>query len=123
MNHLVLNRIVTSLNETIGVLYVNGLLICNSLEPHIVNCIPSGTYGLQLVLSPTFGYDVLYIAAPKPYNHCEFHRGNTFKDTSGCILPGLIFPQTPKSLHYSTEYLDLLVAMFSRRAFSSLHIL
>lgn len=123
MDYLILNRIYPCTNATFGQLLLHGRIICDTIEPHISNCIPSGKYRLVNVVSPKFGYNVLYIDANKPWQHREFHRGNIPLETSGCILPGLRFSNNSSCLYYSTEMLDLLIEMYNRREFEYLHII
>lgn len=123
MVNLILVRTVYQLAYTAGNLYLHGRIVSDTLEPHISNCIPTGKYRLINVVSPKFDYNVLYIDAPKPWQHRELHRGNSPSDTTGCILPGLRFSHNPSYLQYSTEMLDLLIEMYNRREFEYLYIL
>ena len=51
------------------------------------SCIPEGKY---LVVHDTFmdRYDNLAVRGVPGRTAIEFHRGNTLRDTEGCILPG-----------------------------------
>lgn len=101
---------------TIGRLYVNGILWCNSLEDTdrgldqgmtVVaikarkvkgqTAIPTGTYEVTLTVSPKFAkkswavkYDGLVplVQGVKGFDGVRIHPGNTPEDTLGCILPG-----------------------------------
>lgn len=102
---------------TIGRLYVDGELWCNTLEDTdrgldqsmtVVaikarkvkgqTAIPKGTYEVTLTVSPKFakkpwaakyGGLVPYVERVKGFEGIRIHPGTTAQDTSGCILPGL----------------------------------
>jgi hypothetical protein len=93
---------------TIGQLYVNGEKLCNTMEDKDrglnqnmtkaqidkvkikgVTAIPTGTYKLQVSMSPKFKRDLIEIMDVPGYQGVRIHRGNTAKDSEGCILPGL----------------------------------
>jgi len=83
--------------STIGRLYINGESFCDTLEnPWIdnqrnISCIPEGQYKVRLRLpreSATRDYLHLLVQDVPNRSYILFHRGNTAKDTSGCILVG-----------------------------------
>ena len=83
--------------STIGRLYINGESFCDTLEnPYInnernISCIPEGSYKVRLRLpreSATRDYLHLLVQDVPNRSYILFHRGNTAKDTSGCILVG-----------------------------------
>lgn len=83
--------------STIGKLYINGESFCDTLEnPYInnernISCIPEGQYKVRLRLareSATRDYLHLLVQDVPDRDWILFHRGNTAKDTSGCILVG-----------------------------------
>lgn len=83
--------------STIGRLFINGESFCDTLEnPWIENqrsisCIPKGNYKVRLRLareSATRDYLHLLVQDVPNRDWILFHRGNTAKDTSGCILVG-----------------------------------
>ena len=83
--------------STIGTLYINGESFCDTLEnPWIdnqrsISCIPKGNYKVRLRLareSATRDYLHLLVQDVPNRDWILFHRGNTAKDTSGCILVG-----------------------------------
>ena len=102
---------------TVGRLFVNGVLICNTLEDTdreldqgmtVVaikarkvrgqTAIPKGTYEVTLTVSPKYAkkpwaakYEGLVplVQRVKGFDGIRIHPGNTTEDTSGCILPGL----------------------------------
>ena len=85
---------------TIGKLYDGSRLICYTVErPWLDNvanesCIPEGEYIVKMTNSPRFGptYEVKNVPGR---THILFHKGNTVKDSLGCILPvsniGVVF--------------------------------
>ena len=83
--------------STIGTLFINGELFCDTLEnPYInnernISCIPEGQYKVRLRLArESASRDYLHLLVQDVPNRdwILFHRGNTAKDTSGCILVG-----------------------------------
>jgi len=98
MINLLLIRDTFSDISTIGELFLNGERMCDTLEnPWInnkknVSCIPKGEYKVRLRLareSATRDYLHLLVEDVENRSYILFHRGNTAKDTSGCILLGL----------------------------------
>jgi len=98
MINLLLIRDTFSNISTIGELFLNGERMCDTLEnPWInnkknVSCIPKGEYKVRLRLareSATRDYLHLLVEDVENRSYILFHRGNTAKDTSGCILLGL----------------------------------
>jgi len=83
--------------STIGRLFINGESFCDTLEnPWIdnqrsISCIPKGNYKVRLRLareSATRDYLHLLVQDVPNRDWILFHRGNTAKDTRGCILVG-----------------------------------
>ena len=83
--------------STIGRLFINGESFCDTLEnPWIdnqrsISCIPEGQYKVRLrppIESATRDYLHLLVQDVPNRDYILFHRGNTAKDTSGCILVG-----------------------------------
>ena len=84
-------------NSTIGKLYLNGEQMCDTLEnPYLdnqknISCIPAGEYKVRIRVareSATRDYLHLLVQDVPNRDWILFHRGNTSKDTSGCILVG-----------------------------------
>ena len=95
--NLLLIRDTFTKESTIGKLFINGESFCDTLEnPYInnernVSCIPEGSYKVRLRLareSATRDYLHLLVQDVPNRDWILFHRGNTAKDTSGCILVG-----------------------------------
>lgn len=108
---LLLKTIAERTNYTIGRLYVDGVYMCDTLEPQTRDlskakkipgktAIPAGTYTVMMdVFSSRFGRQSFYLTyanggkLPRLYNVPYFegvliHCGNTADDTEGCILVG-----------------------------------
>ena len=116
MINLLLIRDTFSKESTIGELFINGERICDTLEnPYLdnqrnISCIPEGVYDVRLRLpreSATRDYLHLLVQEVPNRDWILFHRGNTAKDTSGCILVGLGSQQDFVS--NSTLAMDLLI--------------
>jgi len=94
MAKAVLTRLVNSGKYgAFGVITVNGIEKCVSLEPpelgniSLISCIPADIYDLEWFESSKYGRTLRVKNVPKRYN-IEFHWGNLLDDTEGCILPG-----------------------------------
>ena len=83
--------------STIGNLYLNGEWLCDTLEnPYLnnqrnISCIPAGEYRVRLRTareSETRDYLHLLVQDVPDRDWILFHRGNTTKDTRGCVLVG-----------------------------------
>ena len=114
--NLLILRNTFSDESTIGELFLNGETFCDTLElPYrdnqkSVSCIPTGEYTVRLRTareSATRDYLHLLVQEVKDRSHILFHRGNSAKDTRGCILVG----QTRKQdfVGNSTLAMDLLM--------------
>ena len=98
MINLLLIRNTFSKESTIGELFLDGERICDTLEnswqdnQRNISCIPEGVYKVRLRLArESASRDYLHLLVQEVPNRdwILFHRGNTAKDTSGCILVGL----------------------------------
>jgi len=116
MINLLLIRDTFSKESTIGELFLNGERICDTLEnPWVdnqrnISCIPEGIYPVRLRLPrESASRDYLHLLVQEVPNRdwILFHRGNTAKDTSGCILVGIGTEQDV--VHNSTLAMDLLI--------------
>ena len=94
---LLLIRDTFSENSILGELFVNGERMCDTLElpwkdnQKSISCIPAGKYPVRLRparQSATRDYLHLLVQDVKDRSYILFHRGNTAKDTRGCILVG-----------------------------------
>jgi hypothetical protein len=116
MINLLLIRDTFTEESTIGELFINGERICDTLErPYFnnqrnISCIPEGVYPVRLRLpreSATRDYLHLLVQEVPNRDWILFHRGNTAKDTSGCILVGIGTEQDV--VHNSVLAMDLLI--------------
>ena len=82
--------------STDGVLFVDSLPFCNTLEPAIGKkvkygkgcCIAPGIYSVDFHYSPKFGKYMLTLCGVRGRSGILMHSGNTPDDTAGCILVG-----------------------------------
>lgn len=90
-----------------GMLYVNGVAICYTLE-NKKYMIPEGLFSIQYCDSPRFGRKL-----PLIYNDTDchatrglrIHAGNSISDTKGCVLVGMN-TKTVGSNPYSIRLLE-----------------
>ena len=104
---LTVKRIALKPTYTIGKLYIDGVYFCDTLEDpnrdHNKNgslddqgegkvwgdtAIPFGTYKMILSYSPKFKRILPRLLNVPHFEGILIHRGNTAKDTHGCILVG-----------------------------------
>ena len=97
---LFLQRIAQTPEYTIGRLYLDGKVFCNTLEDPVRDlpeeqkimhktAIPEGIYKVVVNRSPRFKRDLPLLLDVPYFEGIRIHRGNTAKDTSGCILVGI----------------------------------
>lgn len=76
----------------IGRCYVNDTYLCDTLEPPTTGvkhpCIPIGDYPVNLVWSPKFKSYKPRLEGVPHRSGILIHKGNSVKDTLGCILVG-----------------------------------
>jgi hypothetical protein len=90
--------------RTFGVLYIDGVKTCHTLEDTVreiqgkpvsrwkikgVTAIPSGAYKVTLENSPRFGPDTISVHGVEGFSFIRIHAGNSEADTEGCILLGM----------------------------------
>ena len=84
--------------STMGELFLNGEWLCDTLElPYLdnqrsISCIPAGEYKVRIRTareSATRDYLHLLVEDVKDRTYILFHRGNSAKDTRGCVLVGI----------------------------------
>ena len=92
---------------TIGSLFINGLYLCDTIEDKVRDqnqdgdlddpgekkvfgetAIPYGLYMVDLTMSPKFKRLLPILYHVPHFTGIRIHRGNTAKDSHGCILPG-----------------------------------
>lgn len=94
---LTLKRIQFGEDATIGNLYVDGELECDTLEDKVredgekvagETAIPAGTYTVELTYSSKFKKTMPELKDVPNFSGIRIHSGNTADDTEGCILVG-----------------------------------
>lgn len=88
---LTLVRDIRTEEAVLGSLYLNGAFICYTLE-NASTLIPCGEYRVQNSKSPKFKRELPLIynsTTVKASRGIRIHRGNTFKDSQGCVLVGM----------------------------------
>lgn len=112
---LELNRIAKKPLYTIGWFFIDGKYFCDTLEDRcrdlnkkekVLNetAIPAGTYEVIVNVSAKFKRKLPLLLDVPYFSGIRIHRGNTDKDTSGCILvgenkqPGRVINSTPYEL-------------------------
>ena len=84
---------------TVGRLYVDGRLFCDTLEDRVRDldkeekvpgrtAIPAGTYRVVFNWSPKFGRNLPRLLNVPCFEGILIHPGNTADDSAGCILVG-----------------------------------
>jgi|TARA_R110001599_G_scaffold78371_5_gene213105 hypothetical protein len=115
INLLLIREIFTD-ESTIGNLYLNGEWMTDTLElpykdnQRSISCIPDGQYKVRLRTakeSATRDYLHLLVKDVKDRSYILFHRGNSAKDTRGCVLVGIGRKQD--FVKNSTLAMDLLI--------------
>lgn len=90
MGLLTLIRDVNGDKAILGKLYLNGAIVCYTLE-NAAKAIPCGVYLVQNSKSPKFKRELplLWNSGVSSSRGIRIHRGNTAKDSQGCILVGM----------------------------------
>lgn len=90
MSMLTLIRDVKGDKAILGKLYFNGGIVCYTLE-NAAKAIPCGVYLVQNSISPKFKRELplLWNSGVPSSRGIRIHRGNTAKDSQGCILVGI----------------------------------
>ena len=101
-----LERLWPKAEYTVGRLYVDGELFCNTLEDKVADvnrngefdgaerkvpgktAIPYGTYKIFYGWSPRFGRNLPRLLNVTAFEGILIHPGNTAEDSAGCILIG-----------------------------------
>ena len=95
-----IKRIAFKEKYTIGRISVDGVFISDTIEDkvRILNsikdkvygetAIPAGTYKADIYFSKKFGYEVIRIFDVPFFEGIYIHKGNTQKDSLGCVIVG-----------------------------------
>lgn len=111
---------------TVGSLSINGRYICDTIEDKVRDtnqdgdlddpgegkvfgktAIPYGLYKVRLTMSPKFKRLLPILLNVPHFTGIRIHRGNTAKDSHGCILPGE--NNTKGRVDKSTKYEMLII--------------
>lgn len=118
MGMLTLIRDVKVDKAILGKLYLNGALVCYTLE-NAAKAIPCGMYSVQNGKSPKFKRELplIWNAGVPASRGIRIHVGNTVASSSGCILVGMgrnyARPNAEPSLLEST-FAETMVTMLCR---------
>ncbi len=90
MGMLTLIRDVKGDKAILGKLYLNGAIVCYTLE-NAVKAIPTGLYMVQNSISPKFKRELplLWNEKVPAKRGIRIHVGNTVASSSGCVLVGM----------------------------------
>lgn len=112
----------SALDATLGLLLIDGRWFCWTLEDVVrevagqpvaawkvpgQTAIPMGVYQVQVTMSPRFKRPLPLVIGVDGFDGARFHRGNTAKDTEGCIIVGAT--RGPAFVGQSTTMEDRLV--------------
>ena len=120
MSLLTLIRDVKGDNAILGKLYLNGAIVCYTLE-NAAKAIPTGVYMVQNSKSTKFKRELplLWNSGVHSSRGIRIHRGNTAKDSQGCILVGMgrnyARPNAEPSL-LESSLAETMVSMLCRNA-------
>ena len=104
-------------NEAIlGRLYHNGGLVCYTLE-NAAKAIPCGVYKVQNSQSPKFKRELplIWNAKVPAKRGVRVHRGNSYRDSSACVLVGM-GRDVEKDLITESANAEIMVTMLCRLA-------
>ena len=87
---LVLVRDIRKGDAVLGCLFLNGTFICYTLE-NADKAIPEGVYNIENSKSPKFNRELpmIFNKNIKASRGIRIHRGNSAKDSQGCVLVGM----------------------------------
>lgn len=111
---LTLIRFTRTETAVLGSLYLNGAFVCYTLE-NAAKAIPCGVYTVQNSKSTKFKRELplIYNSTVKASRGIRIHRGNTYKDSQGCVLVGM-GRSTEKTSVIESALAETMVTMLSR---------
>ena len=132
---LTLRRIALRPGYTIGKLHINGTYVCDTLEDPVRDlnkngrfdngerkipgetAIPYGTYEVVVNMSPKFKRLLPRLLNVPHFEGILIHRGNTAKDSAGCILVGenKVVGKVLNSAYWEKEITEHLLAAQNRK--------
>lgn len=129
-----LERLWPRTDYTVGRLYVNGKMYCNTLEDRIADinkngvfdgnekkipgktAIPYGEYNVVFNWSPRFGRNLPRLLNVPAFEGILIHPGNTADDSAGCILVGKnTSPGRLTESRYTSDNLNILIEDAQRK--------
>jgi hypothetical protein len=98
----------------LGSLYLNGAFICYTLE-NAAKAIPAGLYSIENSKSPKFGRELplLFSDNVPSRRGVRIHAGNTYQDSSACVLVGMKRDDAKKRI-YESKDAEKMVTMLCR---------
>ena len=114
MSQLTLIRDVKGDKAIMGKLYLNGAIVCYTLE-NKAKAIPCGVYLVQNSKSPKFKRELplIWNSVVSSLRGIRIHVGNTVASSSGCILVGM-GRSTEKSSVTESALAEKMVTMLCR---------
>lgn len=111
---LTLVRYTRTETAILGSLYLNGAFICYTLE-NAVKAIPCGMYTVQNSQSPKFKRELplIWNAEVPAKRGVRVHRGNSYRDSSACVLVGM-GRDDKKDLITESANAEIMVTMICR---------
>lgn len=98
---LTLQRYLFNEDYTMGLLFIDGLYFCDTIEDRYrgqelsktkvkdETCIPYGVYTVKITYSPKYKKNMPQILDVPYFTGIRIHSGNTAKDSSGCVIVGI----------------------------------
>jgi hypothetical protein len=111
---LTLVRYTRTETAVLGSLYLNGAFICYTLE-NAAKAIPCGMYTVQNSQSPKFKRELplIWNAKVPAKRGVRVHRGNSYRDSSACVLVGM-GRDIKKGLITESANAEIMVTMLCR---------
>ena len=116
---LTLQRYLFAEDYTMGLLFIDGVYFCDTIEDKyrgqnlsktkVANetCIPYGVYSVKITYSPKYKKNMPQILDVPYFSGVRIHSGNTAKDSSGCVIVG-IKSENGRVLQSRKTYNDLI---------------
>lgn len=108
----------SGVDNTFGVLFIDGYFQCFTLE-NSHQIIPKGIYNITLYNSPRFKYQVPLLNNVVARSMIEIHPANYFHELEGCIAVGEYFDT---SLHKSNMAFTALMEHLKKQSIISIKI-
>lgn len=111
---LTLVRFSRTEKAVLGSLYLNGAFVCYTLE-NAAKAIPAGLYNVQNSQSPKFKRELplIWNAKVPAKRGVRVHRGNSYRDSSACVLVGM-GRDIKKDLITESATAEIMVTMLCR---------